>query len=229
MTLLTHSRISSIFGVAIISVALVYGGTVFASHNFEIGVSGNVLPDNTHIRLDGINLAPGAIFPIYDSSPNYVAGHLLLSAPCMPTLGDGHLPNSDKNKTWRPTITVIAGHIDEFDTNTRMDSIPLFYINTVSNGPKSCVFHAHLPDPINGGAPKVTDIALINTSNRNIIFDSEHVVDVNIQQVIGNIGHAPYENGPVINIGPNPVFDLNDNDSTNDGRGHPSQGGGGGH
>ena len=134
MTSLIPSRIATVSGVAIISLALVYGGSVFASHNFEIGVSGNVLPDNTHVRLDGANLAPGAMFPLYDSSPNYIASHILLTAPCTPKLDDANLLNSDKNKTWRPTVTVIAGHVDEYAVNTRMDSIPLFYINTVSNG-----------------------------------------------------------------------------------------------
>ena len=97
--------------------------------------------------------------------------------------------------------------------------------------PSSCLYHVHIPDPINGGAPRVTDVTLINTSDRSIVFSSGHVVDINIQQVLGNIGHAAYENGPIMNIGPNPVFDLNDNDSTNDGQGHSSQGGvgGGGH
>ncbi len=53
-----------------------------------------------------------------------------------------------------------------------MESIPLFYINTVSNAPDSCVFHSHIPDPLNGGAPRVTDIDLINLTEEDITFSS---------------------------------------------------------
>ena len=113
---------------------------------------------------------------------------------------------------------------DELDDNTFMESIPLFYINTVSNAPDFCVFHSHIPDPLNGGAPRVTDIDLINLTDEDIVFTSGHVVDINIQQVLGNIASAPYTDGPTLNIGPNPVFDLNDDDPTNNGRGHSSHG-----
>ena len=216
MTFLKQNKIPTILGTAILSIAIAYGGTVFASHNFEGGVQGDVLPDNTHIRLDGITLAPGGAFPLYDSSPNYVAGHFLLTAPCEPV--------AEGDDTYRPTVSAIAGHIDELAENTFMESIPLFYINTVSNAPDFCVFHSHIPDPLNGGASRITDIDLINLTDEDIVFTSGHVVDINIQQVLGNIASAPYTDGPTLNIGPNPVFDLNDDDLTNNGRGHSSQG-----
>lgn len=209
------NKVPTIIGTAILAIAIAYGGTVFASHSFEAGVKGDTIPDNTHVRLDGIILEPGGAFPLYDASPNYVSGHFLLTAPCEPV--------ADGEDTYRPTVSAIAGHIDEFAENTYMESIPLFYINTVSNPPNFCVWHSHLPDPLNGGAPKVTDVDLINLTDEPITFSSGHIVDINIQQVLGNIGDSPYEDGPTLNIGPNPVFDLNDDDTTNDGVGHASQ------
>ena len=228
MTYLRQNKTSMIAGTALLTIALAFGGYSFASHSFEAGVAEGTIPDNTHIRLDGITLAaatfdpesgdlvaPGGIFPLYDASPNYVAGHFLLTAPCEPV--------SNGDDTYRPTVSAIAGHIDEHASGTYMESIPLFYINTVNNAPDYCVFHSHIPDPLNGGAPRVTDIDLVNLTDAPITFSSGHVVDINIQSVLGNIGDNPYTDGPTLNVGPNPVFDLNDEDTTNDGWGHSSQ------
>ena len=32
-----------------------------ASHTFELGVQGNSVPDNTHVRLDGLTLPVGGV------------------------------------------------------------------------------------------------------------------------------------------------------------------------
>ena len=121
MTLLKQNRIPTVLGTAIFAVAITYGGTVFASHSFEAGVEGGNLSDNTHIRLDGLTLASNAVFPLYDSSPNYISGHVLISAPCVPVDDD----------TNRPPVAVIAGHVDELNSRTLVASIPLFYISSV--------------------------------------------------------------------------------------------------
>lgn len=89
-----------IVGFVVLITALSFGGYAFASHSFEAGVKGDTVPNNTHIRLDGMTLATGAIFPLYDSSPNFVAGHLLLKAPCVPV--------TDGDDTMKPTITVVV-------------------------------------------------------------------------------------------------------------------------
>ena len=206
-----------IVGFAVLITALSFGGYAFGSHSFEAGVKGDTVPDNTHIRLDGMTLAPGAIFPLYDASPNFVAGHLLIKAPCAPV--------TDGDDTYRPTVTVVAGHVDEFNASTHMEKIPLFYIAAVSDAPNSCIWHAHIPDPLNGGSPRVTDIDLINLSGAPITFNVGDVVDLNIQRVLGSINDAPYTGGPVVitsdvNGVYNPVFDLNDSDTANDGLGH---------
>lgn len=206
-----------IVGFAVLITALSFGGYAFASHSFEAGVKGDTVPDNTHIRLDGMTLATGAIFPLYDSSPNFVAGHLLLKAPCAPV--------TDGDDTMKPTVTVVAGHVDELNANTHMEKVPLYYIAAVSDAPNSCVWHAHIPDPLNGGSPRVTDIDLINLSGAPITFSAGDVVDLNIQRVLGNIADAKYTGGPIVIVDDvngvyNPVFDLNDSDAENDGLGH---------
>ena len=186
-----------------------------ASHSFELGVAGGSLPDNTHVRLNGIVLGPGEVLPIYDSSPNFISGHLLLRAPCEPVTQD--------DDTFAPTVTVIAGHIDEQSGTTFVEKVPLFYIDHAS-GPDSCVWHSHIPDPLNGGSPRNTDIALVNYGEDPIQFNDGDVVDVNTQRVLGSIGSAPYNSPqlPVDLSGLNPVFDLNDADDTNNGLGAPS-------
>jgi hypothetical protein len=190
---------------------VVYGGTVFASHSFELGVAGTNLPQNTHIRLDGLTLPPGGVLPLYDASPNFVAGHFLMRAPC----DDDHVP----------TITVIAGHIDEHMDSTFVDKVPLYYIDHASTA-GSCVFHAHVPDPLNGGAPRVTDIDLINLSGEDVSFNPGDAVDINIQRTLGSISSSPYEEVQVpgdLTHG-NPVYDLNDDNPDNDGFGFIEEG-----
>jgi hypothetical protein len=51
-----------------------------------------------------------------------------------------------------PLVTVIAGHIDEHDDFTHVDNVPIFYIGAPSTS-NSCIWHAHIPDPLNGGSP----------------------------------------------------------------------------
>ncbi|AFU59791.1 MAG: hypothetical protein QXX64_06105 [Nitrososphaera sp.] len=197
--------------IAVASTAIlltIYGSTtVFASHSFEAGVSGDNIPDNTHIRLDGLTLPPAGVLPVYDASPNFISGHFLLRAPCDP-------------ETHVPYVTVIAGHIDESEHGTYVDKVPLYYIAHASTA-GSCVFHAHIPDPLNGGAARVTDIVLINLSGQNVTFNAGDVVDVNVQRVLGSISDAPYDEMKLpgsLEHG-NPVFDLNDDNPNNDGLG----------
>ena len=223
MTFIKQKKIATIVGTAIFTIAMTFGGTVFASHSFETGAAAGVLPVNTHIRLDGMTLEPGSIFPLYDSSPNYIAGHFLLSAPCTPV--------TEGDDTMRPTITIVAGHVDEMNEATHMEKIPLFYIAAVSNAPNSCIWHTHIPDPVNGGSPRVADIDLINLSGEPITFTPGNVVDINIQQVLGTTQSNEYTGGPTVilddeNSVYNPIYDLNDDDHENDGLGHSSQIGG---
>jgi hypothetical protein len=147
------------------------------------------------------------VLPLYDASPNFISGHFLLRAPC------------DENHV--PFVTAIAGHIDEHEHETHADKIPLFYIDHASTA-GSCVFHAHIPDPLNGGSPRVTDIDLINLSGETLTFNPGDVVDLNVQRTLGDISDNSYEDDvklPSEIMHGNPVFDLNDDDPDNDGLG----------
>lgn len=147
------------------------------------------------------------MLPLYDASPNFISGHFLLRAPC------------DENHV--PFVTAIARHIDEHEHETHVDKIPLFYIDHASTA-GSCVFHAHIPDPLNGGSPRVTDIDLINLSGETLTFNPGDVVDLNVQRTLGDISDNSYEDDvklPSEITHGNPVFDLNDDDPDNDGIG----------
>ena len=214
MTFLRQTKLSMIAGTAILTIALTFGGYSFASHSFEAGVSGDNIPDNTHISLNGITLGPGEVMPLYDASPNFVSGHFLLTDECVPVDDD----------TNAPRVAVIAGHIDEHNSATHIEPMPLFYIDLVSNGDNRCVWHAHIPDPLNGGAPRVTDIAIANLGTSDVTFSGQHVVDINIQSVLGNIADNPYTDGPHVDLSANTIYDLNDDEHDNDGLGHSSGG-----
>jgi hypothetical protein len=179
-----------------------------ASHAFEAGVEGNAIPDNTHVRLDGLKLEETAVLPLYDASPNFVSGHFLLRAPC------------DENNV--PIVTAIAGHVDEHEHETHVDKIPLFFIGHASTA-GSCIWHSHIPDPLNGGSPRITDIDLINLSGEDIKFNSGDAVDISVQRTLGDISQNPYEEDDVLLPSDlkhgNPVFDLNDDNPDNDGLG----------
>jgi hypothetical protein len=196
----------SIGVLVVLLVGAISTNYVFANHSFEAGVAGNNIPDNTHIKLDGVKLKSTAVLPVFDASPNFVSGHLLLRAPC-----------DSKHK---PIVTVIAGHIDEHNDFTHVDKVPLFYIGAASTA-KSCVYHAHIPDPLNGGSPRVTDIDLINLSGGTIKFNEGDAVDFNDQRVLGAIGNFYVDDVklPGSIKGKNPVFDLNDDNPNNDGLG----------
>jgi hypothetical protein len=182
---------------------------VFASHSFEAGVSGDNIPDNTHVNLNGITLPPLGVVPLYDASPNFISGHFLYRGPCDPD-------------THEPAVSAIAGHIDESEELTHVDFIPLYYIDHASTA-GSCVYHAHIPDPLNGGSPRNTDVDLINFSGDPVTFNPGDVVDMNVQRSLGQIEDF-YEGEQQLPVdlagGNNPIFDLNDDDPTNDGLGH---------
>ena len=175
---------------------------VYASHSYEAGVQGDAIPDNTHIDLSQLILPSAGVFPLYDSSPNFVSGHFLYKAPCDPD-------------TKIPIVSVIAGHIDESATLTHVDFVPLYYVGHASPLEGICVYHAHIPDPLEGGSPRVTDIDLVNFSPNPVAFNPGDAVDVNIQRTLGSIGNF-YAGDVLLPLelagGNNPVLDLNEHE-----------------
>jgi hypothetical protein len=180
---------------------------VYASHSYEAGVQGDNIPDNTHIDLSQLILPSTGVFPLYDSSPNFVSGHFLYKGPCE----DGDEDND--GTAFEPIVSVIAGHIDESANLTHVDFVPLYYVGHASPLEGICVYHAHIPDPLEGGSPRVTDIDLVNYSPNNVTFNAGDAVDVNIQRTLGNIGNY-YANNTLLPLelagGNNKVIDLNE-------------------
>jgi hypothetical protein len=180
---------------------------VYASHSYEAGVQGDDIPDNTHIDLSKLILPSAGVFPLYDSSPNFVSGHFLYKGPCE----DGDEDND--GTPFEPIVSVIAGHIDESANLTHVDFVPLYYVGHASPIPGICVYHAHIPDPLEGGSPRVTDIDLVNFSPEHVQFNQGDAVDVNIQRTLGNIGDY-YANDTLLPLqlaeGNNKVIDLNE-------------------
>ena len=117
----------------------------------------------------------------------------------------------DDTEPPKPLATVIAGHIDESANLTHVDKVPLYFVGHASTA-GSCVYHAHLPDPLEGGSPRVTDVDLVNYSPNNVTFNAGDAVDINIQRTLGNIGNF-YEGNVLLPLqlsGSNPVIDLNE-------------------
>ena len=182
---------------------------VYASHSYEAGVQGDNIPDNTHVDLSQLILPSAGVFPLYDSSPNFVSGHFLYKGPCE----DGDEDND--GTPFEPIVSVIAGHIDESANLTHVDFVPLYYVGHASPIPGICVYHAHIPDPLEGGSPRVTDIDLVNFSPGNVTFNPGDAVDVNIQRTLGSIGNF-YADDVLLPLelagGNNPVLDLNEHE-----------------
>lgn len=210
----TSSKKISLYAIVVV-VTMAVTGTSFSnldvqsaygSHSFELGVQGSTIPDNTYIVLDGIKLKKGEVLPLYDASPNFIAGHLLVKLPC-----------NDDNV---PKVTVVGGHVDEHAENTYVDKVPLYFISHASDK-DSCTYHAHVPDPLNGGAPRVTDLDIVNYKGSTVEFNEGDVVDINVQRSLGSIKSNPYSTTQLpgdLEEG-NPIFDINDDDPNNDGLG----------
>ena len=124
-----------------------------------------------------------------------------------------------------PDVTVIAGHIDESAEGTFVDKVLLYYIDHASSA-NSCVYHTHVPDPLNDGAARVTDIALVNLSGADVSFNPGDMVDINVQRILGKISDAEYEISqlPANITHGNPIYDLNDDNPDNDGLGFHDEG-----
>jgi hypothetical protein len=172
--------------VATVSIGAYTFHTATASHSFEQGAAAGTLPVATTIILAGQVLQPGDYIPLVDFSPNFVAGHLLVRIPC------------DSNAN--PLVIPIAGHIDELPERTFMEQAQMNYIAHASNPGKTCVYHSHVPaadvDAIGFvGAPRITDIGLINLSDKNVVFRTGNAMSFTIHNVLGDI-NPPNNYGP---------------------------------
>lgn len=176
--------------IAMVSMSAALGGISYhyatASHGFESGVSGSSLPTAVTVPLAGQVMRPGDYFPLADYSPNYVTGHLLVRIPC------------DANA--KPLVTPIAGHVDELPERTWMAPAQLNYIPHASSPGNTCVYHSHIPavdltEVGQPGAPRITDIGLLNQGTKNVVFRTANVMSFTLLNVAGDI-NPPNHYGP---------------------------------
>lgn len=176
--------------IAIISTSAALGGASFhyanANHGFEGGVVSGSMPSATTVLLAGQVLRPGDYLPLVDFSPNYVSGHLLVRIPC------------DSNGN--PLVTPIAGHVDELASRTWVAPAQLNYIAHASSPGNTCVYHSHIPAAdISGvgepGAPRITDIGLLNQGQKNVVFRTGNAMSFTLIRVLGDI-NPPNQYGP---------------------------------
>ena len=156
------------------------------SHSFETGAATGTLPSAVTVILAGQVLQPGDYLPLADYSPNYVTGHFLARIPC--------------DSTGTPLVIPVAGHVDELADRTWLDQAQLNLIEHVSNKGKTCVYHSHIPavdltQVGNPGAPRITDIGLLNLSDKNVVFRTGNAMSFTILNVVGNI-NPPNNYGP---------------------------------
>lgn len=176
--------------ITIISISAALGSFSYhyaiASHGFEGGVTTGTLPTVANLMLAGQVMRPGDYLPIADYSPNFVSGHLLVRIPC------------DSNHT--PLVTPVAGHIDELAERTWVAPAQLNYIPHASNPGNTCVYHSHIPAiSVDGvsypGAPRITDIGLLNQGQKNVVFRTANTASFTLLKVLGDI-NPPNQYGP---------------------------------
>lgn len=181
--------------IAIVATAAALGSFTYhyatASHGFETGAIGGGLPSVTNVMLAGQVMRPGDYLAIADFSPNYVSGHLLVRIPC-----DSNL---------KPLVTPVAGHIDELLDRTWVAPAQLNLVPHASSGgirgvTGTCVYHSHIPaldisGVGNAGAPRVTDIGLLNQGTTNVVFRTANSASFTLLRVVGDI-NPPNQYGP---------------------------------
>ena len=180
-----NSRYIVIF-VAITTITTIGAYTyneAMASHAFEGGTAGGALPIATTVIISGEVMQSGDYMPLVDFSPNFVAGHLLLRIPC--------------DAQGIPRVFPVAGHIDETAHRTYTSQPQMNLIEHVSNKGKTCVYHSHVPaidvsKVGNPGAPRITDVGLMNTCNSNIVFGTANVMSFTVLRTLGDINSNPY-------------------------------------
>ncbi len=175
----------------ILLVAAVSGGIftynfATASHSFEQGAATDTLPSVVTVILAGQVMQPNDYMPLADYSPNYVAGHFLARIPC--------------DSTGEPLVVPVAGHVDELPNRTWLDQAQLNLIEHVSVKGKTCVYHSHIPavdvsQVGHPGAPRITDVGLLNTSPNNVVFRTGNAMSFTLLNVVGNI-NPPNNYGP---------------------------------
>lgn len=111
------------------------------------------------ILLHGVQLGTNQFIFLYDSTPYAVKGHIALNMPC------------DARNPQAPIFHVLVGRAPDLAPTA------LGYLAPISKPPDMCVYHSQF-----GFGDPVTDIVLMNISNRTLTFGGPHSVTITTQE-----------------------------------------------
>jgi hypothetical protein len=111
------------------------------------------------VPLHGIALNSSQFILLYDSTPYAVKGHIALNLPC------------DVRNPQAPLFHVLVGRAPD------LAPTPLGYLPQISRPPDMCVYHSQF-----GFGDPVTDVVLMNVSNRTLSFSGPHSATLTTQE-----------------------------------------------
>ncbi len=131
------------FAVGLVLVALL--PTVLAQRG--------VIPPTTHLVAESAllaGLAPGAVFPFIDSTPNAIASaHIAITDATVTCAGGAATPTNIQILVGEAGVALVP--VMTADTNTG-----------ISTTPGQCVFHVTVKPGVGGVPSRVTDIVVLN-------------------------------------------------------------------
>jgi len=111
------------------------------------------------VPLHGVVLNTSQFILLYDSTPYAVKGHIALNLPC------------DVSNPQAPLFHVLVGRAPN------LAPTPLGYLSQISRPPDMCVYHSQF-----GFGDPVTDVVLMNVSNRTLSFGGPHSATLTTQE-----------------------------------------------
>jgi hypothetical protein len=111
------------------------------------------------VPLHGVALGTNQFILLYDSTPYAVKGHVALNIPC------------DASNPQNPLFHILVGRAPD------LAPTPLGYLSQISKPPVMCVYHSQF-----GFGDPVTDVVLMNISNRTLSLSGPHSVTITTQE-----------------------------------------------
>ena len=111
------------------------------------------------VLLHGVDLGTNQFILLYDSTPYAVKGHIALNMPC------------DVSNPQTPLFHVLVGRAPD------LAPTPLGYLSQISRPPEMCVYHSQF-----GFGDPVTDVVLLNISNRTLTLGGPHSATITTQE-----------------------------------------------
>ncbi len=118
------------------------------------------------IPLEGLSLNEGEFLLLADTTPAEIeSGHVALSIPC-----------EDNGDTPETSIDVVAGVAPD------LGAVDLEYVGDLSSPEDNrCTFHVTIPE----NDEAITDVAIINSENETVAFESGHFAAISLTTARG--------------------------------------------